>query len=218
MQVGLLWYDRDPRKSLAQKIEDATQRYVEKFRRRPDTCHVNPGDHQAVEAPLRLVANPLIQRNTLWVGIEEAPSAERAERFLPTTRPRRARRTAEAAATTPPPQPVSAPEPTPKPTKRSAAAPTPATTAPEPAAAPAVTKRPTRTGRPKVVAEPPASTVAPTAETTPAAPSKPSKSTNPAKSLAAAPKTTPSRAEAGRTTPQEPLPLPQASKTRRKSA
>ena len=41
MQVGLLWFDNDPHRGLAGKIEDAARRYREKYGRPPDTCYVN---------------------------------------------------------------------------------------------------------------------------------------------------------------------------------
>ena len=42
MKSGLLWYDADPKKPIWDKIEEAAQRYYEKFGVRPDTCFVNP--------------------------------------------------------------------------------------------------------------------------------------------------------------------------------
>lgn len=42
MQVGLLWYDSDPRRTLEDKVGRAAQRYHEKYGRWPDTCYVHP--------------------------------------------------------------------------------------------------------------------------------------------------------------------------------
>ncbi len=42
MKSGLLWYDADPKKPIWDKIEEAAQRYYEKFGVRPNTCFVNP--------------------------------------------------------------------------------------------------------------------------------------------------------------------------------
>ena len=41
MQIGLLWFDNDPRRGLTAKIEDAARRYREKFGAPPNACYVN---------------------------------------------------------------------------------------------------------------------------------------------------------------------------------
>lgn len=74
MQIGLLWYDRDVKKPVVTKIDEAAERYREKFGAAPDTCHVNPRDI-APHRALRIVANPLIQPNYVWIGQDDEVSA-----------------------------------------------------------------------------------------------------------------------------------------------
>ncbi len=76
MQMGLLWFDNDPRKILTTKIEDAARRYREKFGAPPDTCYVNQaalaGGQGVVGAPgLRLVPAANILPHHFWIGVEE---------------------------------------------------------------------------------------------------------------------------------------------------
>jgi hypothetical protein len=80
MQVGLLWFDNDPHRGLAGKVEDAARRYREKFGRTPDTCYVNSllfsQGAEMVAAPslpnqpLRVVPAANILPHHFWVGEE----------------------------------------------------------------------------------------------------------------------------------------------------
>lgn len=40
--IGLLWYDNDPKKDLAQKVVEAAASYQAKFFLKPNRCYVNP--------------------------------------------------------------------------------------------------------------------------------------------------------------------------------
>ncbi len=42
MEVGLLWYDGDPKRPLEDKIGRAAERYRQKYGRWPNTCYVHP--------------------------------------------------------------------------------------------------------------------------------------------------------------------------------
>jgi len=80
MQSGLLWFDNDPHRGLASKIEDAARRYREKFGRSPDTCYVNSavfnGGPETVtpanlaQQALRVVPATNILPHHFWVGEE----------------------------------------------------------------------------------------------------------------------------------------------------
>jgi hypothetical protein len=80
MQVGLLWFDNDPHRGLASKIEDAARRYREKFGRPPDTCYVNSAIFNGslviatppdlAKQTLRVVPAANILPHHFWVGEE----------------------------------------------------------------------------------------------------------------------------------------------------
>jgi hypothetical protein len=81
MQIGLLWFDNDPHRELAAKIEDAARRYREKFGMVPNTCYVNQAtwDGQStvvrgrVAVPaLRVIPAGNILPHHFWVGVEES--------------------------------------------------------------------------------------------------------------------------------------------------
>jgi len=80
MQIGLLWFDNDPRRGLTAKIEDAARRYREKFGAPPNACYVNQAaldaqmtaaQGQLFPAALRVIPASNILPHHFWVGVEE---------------------------------------------------------------------------------------------------------------------------------------------------
>jgi hypothetical protein len=94
MEIGLLWYDGDPKRSLEHKVEAAAGRYREKYGRWPDTCFVHPQSmkeraggelwvaYSARNQPARIqvVSAPNILLYHFWVGerkqVPVAPEAK----------------------------------------------------------------------------------------------------------------------------------------------
>jgi hypothetical protein len=71
----LLWYDSDRKKQSSAKIEEAVERFVEKYGRQPSVVLVNPNE-PVDAAPLPVVVRPTVGRHSFWVGDEElAPLA-----------------------------------------------------------------------------------------------------------------------------------------------
>jgi hypothetical protein len=82
MQTGLLWFDSDPSRGLATKIEDAARRYREKFGQPPDTCYISKtavidaGMQQTLSGlAVRVVPSTTILPHHFWVGKEEVSHA-----------------------------------------------------------------------------------------------------------------------------------------------
>ena len=77
MNIGLLWYDDDPKKTLERKIGDAVARYQERFGALPNACHVHGEGTEARrqatvgERQLALVPNRAIRAHHYWVGAEQ---------------------------------------------------------------------------------------------------------------------------------------------------
>lgn len=71
---GLLWFDNDPQRKLADKISRAATRYQAKFGRRPTICYVNAtdfdGDSEALNG-IRLCAANNILPHHFWIGVEK---------------------------------------------------------------------------------------------------------------------------------------------------
>jgi len=75
MQEGLLWFDADPKRDLAEKVARAVDRYRFKFGRRPNLCYVNPstlGQGPIVLEGIRLLPAPNVLKHHFWIGVEES--------------------------------------------------------------------------------------------------------------------------------------------------
>jgi hypothetical protein len=89
MREGLLWFDADPKRDLAEKVAQAADRYREKFGRRPNLCYVNPamlvvpahpglpaGDGRVSQSTVecdgvRLAPAANVLAHHFWIGVEE---------------------------------------------------------------------------------------------------------------------------------------------------
>lgn len=73
MKEGLLWFDNDPKRKLADKVGRAAARYQEKFSCRPTMCYLNEADFDGKTAEIndiRLQPAPNVLRHHLWIGVE----------------------------------------------------------------------------------------------------------------------------------------------------
>ncbi len=75
MQAGMMWFDNDKEKSLAEKVKNAADYYRKKYGRTPDLCMVNPamlteGQIEAGTVTIRPY-HPLVKGH-LWIGIDDS--------------------------------------------------------------------------------------------------------------------------------------------------
>lgn len=71
MREGLLWFDDDPRRHIAEKVQLAAARYRQKFGVAPDVCYVNQRMVDRAElriGDVRVVPVPTVLPNHFWVG------------------------------------------------------------------------------------------------------------------------------------------------------
>jgi hypothetical protein len=76
MQEGLLWFDADPKRDLAEKVARAAERYRRKFGRQPNLCYVNAHalDQGSLElGGVRLVPAANVLKHHFWIGEEDGP-------------------------------------------------------------------------------------------------------------------------------------------------
>jgi hypothetical protein len=76
MREGLLWYDDDPGRNLAEKVGRAVVRYKQKFGAAPNVCYVHPSsmssDGGALKVDGVVVASLFsVLRHHFWVGRED---------------------------------------------------------------------------------------------------------------------------------------------------
>lgn len=82
MKEGLLWFDSDPRRKLADKVSQAATRYQVRFGRRPTVCYLNEADlNGAGEVKgIRLQAKSNVLRHHFWIGEEDEQARQTGQR------------------------------------------------------------------------------------------------------------------------------------------
>jgi hypothetical protein len=79
MNIGMMWFDNDPKTSLDTKVLKAADFYRHKYGRSPDLCMVNPANlaktNPQSEPMLagRILIQPLrsVMPGHLWIGVDE---------------------------------------------------------------------------------------------------------------------------------------------------
>lgn len=70
---GMLWYDDDPKRTLADKVLRAVEYYRTKYGKQATTCRVCPSQYVAgagLTAGVKVVADKLVHKNCFLVGTE----------------------------------------------------------------------------------------------------------------------------------------------------
>lgn len=74
MKEGLLWFDNDPQRQMADKINRAATRYQTRFGRRPTTCYISSADFDGQNdeiGGIRLKPVLDVRRHHFWIGEEQ---------------------------------------------------------------------------------------------------------------------------------------------------
>lgn len=79
MNIGMLWFDNDPKAGVEVKIERAAAYYQGKYGRQPNLCYVHPSmlpgeSGEAQARPLRagrveVRPSPTVLPNHFWIGV-----------------------------------------------------------------------------------------------------------------------------------------------------
>ncbi len=87
MMNGMLWFDNDPKTTMAAKIMKAVAFYTKKYGRNAEVCLVNEKDAQGVDlADISKSSTVLVKAirgvspSHLWIGFEEALPTAGGER------------------------------------------------------------------------------------------------------------------------------------------
>ncbi len=74
MNIGMLWFDNDPKTALAVKIERAAAYYRKKYGRAPNLCLIHPTALEKEKPKTGKVTvrsyHPVLPGH-LWIGVEE---------------------------------------------------------------------------------------------------------------------------------------------------
>jgi len=86
MNIGMLWFDNDPKAEIFSKIERAAVYYRQKYGKTPNVCFVHPSmlhsnTSSETPAPLRkgdieVRTSHTVLPNHFWIGVNGSVSAE----------------------------------------------------------------------------------------------------------------------------------------------
>lgn len=73
MNIGMLWFDNDPKVDFITKINRATDYYYKKYGQTPDLCFVNPATK--IDPPLKgngieVQTDQMVMPDHFWLGIK----------------------------------------------------------------------------------------------------------------------------------------------------
>lgn len=80
MNIGMLWFDNDPKAGLSSKVERAAAYYRNKYGKTPNLCYVHPSmlpapaqpaneNNAFIAAGVELRSNRAVLPNHFWLGI-----------------------------------------------------------------------------------------------------------------------------------------------------
>jgi hypothetical protein len=72
MDIGMLWFDNDPKTDLNVKIEKAVNYYSDKYGQRPNLCFIHPSMMNGSPKRLNNVdikTNKAVRPNHFWIGV-----------------------------------------------------------------------------------------------------------------------------------------------------
>jgi hypothetical protein len=72
MNIGMLWYDNDPKKTLVDKVGQAATYYHQKYGKAPDLCFVHPSlapDDRGYSDAVEIRPSRSVLPNYFWIGV-----------------------------------------------------------------------------------------------------------------------------------------------------
>ena len=77
MNIGMLWFDNDPKAGLDLKIARAAEYYSRKYGRSPDLCFVHPsmlGEEKSRPGKIEVRSSRSVLPHHFWIGIHQPGS------------------------------------------------------------------------------------------------------------------------------------------------
>lgn len=73
MNVGMLWFDNDPKRTFDEKLTRAAEHYRRKYGRAPEVCFVHPevAKNSARSGGVQVETSKTILPNHFWLGVRE---------------------------------------------------------------------------------------------------------------------------------------------------
>ncbi len=74
MDIGMLWFDNDPKSDLGTKISRAAAYYQHKYGESPNLCFVHPSmipEQKETAGEIEVCSNHSMLPNHFWIGVEQ---------------------------------------------------------------------------------------------------------------------------------------------------
>jgi len=78
MDIGMLWFDNNPKSDLRTKVNHAVAYYRKKYGEEPNLCFVHPSmvsDENIGSSNLTLRTNTSMIPHHFWIGVQKQPTA-----------------------------------------------------------------------------------------------------------------------------------------------
>jgi len=75
MDVGMLWFDNDPKLGVFNKVEKAAAYYREKYGKDPNLCYVHPSmlaDQKEKPGTVMVYGSTTMIPHHFWIGVESS--------------------------------------------------------------------------------------------------------------------------------------------------
>jgi hypothetical protein len=74
MNIGMMWFDNDPKTTLSVKIERAAEYYRKKYGHSPNLCMINPRsmpENVGMSGKITIRSQRMVLPGHLWIGLDE---------------------------------------------------------------------------------------------------------------------------------------------------
>ena len=74
MDIGMLWFQDDPKMPLDDKIKQAADYYEQKYKVRPTECYVHPSMYEGgsrMSGGVKLHKSGTVIKNHFWLGVSD---------------------------------------------------------------------------------------------------------------------------------------------------
>lgn len=76
MDIGMLWFDNDPRSDVLSKVQRAAVYYHQKYGETPNLCFVHPSmipEPKTKSGDIAVCSNKTMLPNHFWIGVRSQP-------------------------------------------------------------------------------------------------------------------------------------------------
>ena len=74
MDIGMLWFDNDPKSDFTSKVQRAADYYRDKYGKEPDLCFVHPSMLANIDTDkgvIKICSNSSMLPHHFWIGVQQ---------------------------------------------------------------------------------------------------------------------------------------------------